>query len=404
MKRSQHAHAIVHCNAECSSAPGCCHEQTKRLIEVSCPAFVLAVFWIVFCRAGRLYGEMMNRLLVVGALLLSFFLGAVVIYFDLGPSAVVKRIVHDAGARFGLNPRPVLDPRFNFKIRVDSEQTGTGSYRTIKEDGQTFKSLHFDTPIVVRKGVFLPTEAELNMLPMMQRVAPLFAGADVMEIGAGAGLVSMKAAQLGANKVVSTDILQPAIESISVNAKNLGFDGIVEPRKVPLDDISAYAVIDEGEKFDVIIGNPPFALDLDAVANNALTDTGELGFSIINGLEKHLKPGGVAVLFYDSLFYHAAIVKYARYKGYDVANHEPNGLYPWAAESLFNSYLQRLLVREGLPVDAFEFDWHKDNSLRTDFLRNAGLRPPQLGFEPLFPPPAPRVYYAGVMVIRARSQ
>ena len=342
----------------------------------------------------------MKRLLVIGSLLLSFLLGAMVVYFDLGPSAVVKGIVHNAGDRLGLSPRPALDPRFSFKIRVDPRQTGTGSYRTIKEDGQTFKSLHFDTPIVVRKGVFLPTEAELNMLPMMQRIAPLFEGADVMEIGAGAGLVSMKAAQLGANRVVATDILQPAIESIAVNAKNLGFESIVESRKVPLDDISAYAVIGADEKFDVIIGNPPFALDLDAVANNALTDTGELGFSIINGLEKHLKPDGMAVLFYDSLFYHAAIVKYARYKGYDVVNHEPNGFYPWAAESLFNNYLQRLLVSQGLPADAFEFEWHKDSSLRTDFLRNAGLRPPELGFEPLFSPPSPRVYYAGVMVIR----
>jgi 16S rRNA G966 N2-methylase RsmD len=372
--------------------------------EVPCAAYAATEFWMVLLCAGRLYGEMMKRLLVFGSLLLSFLLGAMVVYFDLGPSAVVKEIVHDAGARFGLSPRPALDPRFNFKIRVDSEQTGTGSYRTIKDDGQTFKSLHFDTPIVVRKGVFLPTEAELNMLPMMQRIAPLFEGADVMEIGAGAGLVSMKAAQLGANKVVSTDILQPAIESISVNAKNLGFASIVESRQVPLDDISAYAVIGADEKFDVIIGNPPFALDLDAVANNALTDTGELGFSIINGLEKHLKPGGIAVLFYDSLFYHAAIVKYARYKGYDVVNHEPNGFYPWAAESLFNNYLQRLLVSEGLPADAFEFDWHKDSSLRTDFLRNAGLRPPELGFEPLFPPPSQQIYYAGVMVIREQAK
>ncbi len=56
----------------------------------------------------------MNRLLVTGALLLSFLLGAMVVYFDIGPSAAVKEIVHAGGARFGLSPEPAFDPRFNF--------------------------------------------------------------------------------------------------------------------------------------------------------------------------------------------------------------------------------------------------------------------------------------------------
>jgi predicted RNA methylase len=343
---------------------------------------------------------MMKRFFVIGAVLVSFLLGSMVVYFDLGPSETVKKVVHAGGARMGLKPKPVLDPRYNFKIQVEPEQVGTGSHLTIKDEGRTYQSRHFDTPIVVKKGVFFPMEAELNMLPMMGRISSLFEGADVMEIGSGSGLISLKAAQLGAKKVVSTDILPAAIESITANAESLGFEGIVQPRIVSLDDMSAYAVIREDEKFDVIISNPPFALDLEAGGNNALTDTGELGFSIINGLEKHLKPGGTVILFYDSLFYHAAMVKYARYKGYDVVNHEPNGLYPWAAESLFNNYLERLLVSEGLDPDAFAFDWHKDSSLRLEFLRNAGLRPRELGFEPLFPPPSPPRYYAGFMVIR----
>ena len=64
----------------------------------------------------------MNRLLVIGALLISFVLGAMVVYFDMGPSEAVKKAVHAGGARLGLSPRPALDPRFNFKIRVEAEQ------------------------------------------------------------------------------------------------------------------------------------------------------------------------------------------------------------------------------------------------------------------------------------------
>jgi len=221
-----------------------------------------------------------------------------------------------------------------------------------------------------------------------------------MEIGTGSGIISLYAAKLGATQVVSTDINPAAIESIKLNAEKLGFGDIIEPRLVSLDDISAYAVIGEGESFDIVISNPPFALDLDASGNDAVTDTGELGFSIVRGLTQHLNPEGTAILWCNSLFYHATMAKFADYQGYTVRNHLPNGMFPWAAEALFNSYLKRWLASENMPSDAFQFDYSKDLSLNSAYLRNTGLQPYAVGYERLFPEGSrPRRYYAGTIVI-----
>jgi hypothetical protein len=164
--------------------------------------------------------------------------------------------------------------------------------------------------------------------------------------------------------------------------------------------MSAYAVIGEDEQFDLIISNPHFALDLDAPGNDAVTDTGELGFSIVRGLEQHLVPNGAVILLYDSLFYHQVMVKYAEYKGYDVRNNNPNGMYGWAAEALFNTYLKRLLESEKEPLDAFSFNYHTDESLEIRYLRNFALDPKAFPFKPLFDPPSLQRYYPGFIVIR----
>jgi hypothetical protein len=124
--------------------------------------------------------------------------------------------------------------------------------------------------------------------------------------------------------------------------------------------MSAYSVIGPDESFDVIISNPPYSLDLDAGGNSAVTDRGDLGFSIIRGLDTHLKPSGAAVLLYGSIFYHEVIAKLARYEGYAVSNESPQTLTPLEVETLFNFYLSRLLRAQGLPADAFYFDRDRD--------------------------------------------
>jgi predicted RNA methylase len=286
------------------------------------------------------------------------------------------------------------------EAQEDQSIPGDTSTQGLITEPLHWKSKHLQAAINVPVGVFHPHEGEWTFGPLMKNNPELFKGKRVMEIGTGSGIISLMAAKHGAVKVVSTDINPAAIQSVTTNAEALGYGDVLEARLVSLDDMSAFAVIEEGEQFDVIVSNPPFALDLDAPGNDAVTDNGELGFSIVRGLEEHLAPNGTVILLYDSLFYHHVMVKYADYKGYDVRTNSPNGMYGWAAESLFNNYLERLLESENEPLDAISFNYHTDESLEIRYLRNFALDPSAINYQPLFDPPSKQRYYAGFLVIR----
>lgn len=217
--------------------------------------------------------------------------------------------------------------------------------------------------ILVKPGVFDPGEAEEYVLPLMRDNARRFQGKDVLEIGTGSGAISLYAAKLGARRVVATDIDPVALECAQENAERMGLADLLETRLVTPDDLSAYAVVRPDERFDVILSNPPYSLDLDAEANTPEVDTGDLGLSIIQGLPEHLNPDGVVLLLYNSLFYHHVMVKYAKREGYVVRNHNPSMLTVWEAQTLFNAYLDRFLEHEGIDSDGMEFDYATDRYL-----------------------------------------
>ncbi|MCC6781349.1 MAG: 50S ribosomal protein L11 methyltransferase [Planctomycetes bacterium] len=227
---------------------------------------------------------------------------------------------------------------------------------TPSEEEIDYASAHLGITMRLLPTVFPPQEAELFVLPFVADHAAFFAGKTVMEIGTGSGIISLYCAKLGAKKVVATDINPWAIESLKRNAARLGVADRVEGRLVTVDDMSAYAVIGADERFDILISNPPYNLDLDSTVNTPEIDKGDLGFSLLRGLDAHLSPDGMAVLFYNSLFYHQLIVKLARYLGFEVRTHNALGISPWEFEALFNLYLGRVLERERLPKDAFRFD------------------------------------------------
>jgi hypothetical protein len=223
-----------------------------------------------------------------------------------------------------------------------------------------YESTHLGITMRLLPTVFPPQEAELYVLPFVADHAAFFAGKTVLEIGTGSGIISLYCAKMGARKVVATDINPWAIESLKRNAERLGVADKVEGRLVTVNDMSAYAVIGDDERFDILISNPPYNLDLDSTVNTPEIDKGDLGFSMLRGLDRHLTQDGMAVLFYNSLFYHQVVVKLARHMGFEVRSHNALGISPWEFEALFNLYLARILEREGMPKDALRFDDRAD--------------------------------------------
>lgn len=128
-------------------------------------------------------------------------------------------------------------------------------------------------------------------------------GRDVLEIGTGTGLISILCLQNDAGTVIATDINPAAVANAKYNAAMLCPDQKLIVRQVDDQSPGAYSVIDQGERFDLIISNPPWE---DGVvvkpADYAFYDPGfALMKSILDGLPKHLKPGGRCLLAYGHL-------------------------------------------------------------------------------------------------------
>ena len=141
---------------------------------------------------------------------------------------------------------------------------------------------------------------DTTSLRALIRTTPLVDDKTVLEIGTGSGLVALCCLQAGAEKVVATDINPMAVANAKYNARLLGVDQRIDVRLVSETEPSAYAVIGETERFDIIISNPPWE---DAtpgmIAEYALYDKDFSPMrSMLGGLQDHLKPDGKALLAY----------------------------------------------------------------------------------------------------------
>jgi release factor glutamine methyltransferase len=123
------------------------------------------------------------------------------------------------------------------------------------------------------------------------RHLPIQGGERVLEIGAGLGLAAVLAARGGA-RVVATDVVPSAVESIRTNAL---LNGVVVEARVG----DCYAPV-AGERFDLICTNAPQMPtpagrerdDATAAADNGGPDGWALLDRVIAGAPAHLQPGG----------------------------------------------------------------------------------------------------------------
>lgn len=181
------------------------------------------------------------------------------------------------------------------------------------------------------------------------RTTDLVRGKTVLEIGTGTGLLSLCCLQRGARRVLATDINPAAVTNALYNAAMLGWADRFECRQVPRDQPGAWSVIDSGERFDLVISNPPWE---DATPESdfefALYDPGfHLLESLLEDLPRHLNPNGRCLLAYGSGPGIRTAQRLARQRGQAVKILDPAP----APANLPDTFLPGLLIEVIVPGD-----------------------------------------------------
>ena len=147
--------------------------------------------------------------------------------------------------------------------------------------------LHGDCVFRVPDGVQPPKAGSL----LFCRHLAVRPGERMLEIGAGLGLAAVLAARGGA-RVVATDVVPAAVETIRANA---ALNGVTIDARLG----DCYAPV-TGERFDLVCSNPPqmptppgrARRDAAAAADNGGIDGWEMLDRLIAGAAAHLAPGG----------------------------------------------------------------------------------------------------------------
>lgn len=127
----------------------------------------------------------------------------------------------------------------------------------------------------------------------------------MLDIGTGSGAIALSlAAEGGYERVVASDVSRDALEVARANAARLGLADRIELREGSLFD-----VVREGERFDVIVSNPPYVAETERESLSpevvlheppqalfAGADGLAVITAIIDGAAQRLKAGGLLAL------------------------------------------------------------------------------------------------------------
>ena len=118
------------------------------------------------------------------------------------------------------------------------------------ERGQAHRDESWLSRVSVFPGVYPPAEDTWLLLDYVEFLGSSgrLKGARFLEMGCGAGVVSVRAAMLGAS-VLAVDINPAAVENTVHNAERLG---------VKLEARVSDLFSDVAERFDIIVFNPPY--------------------------------------------------------------------------------------------------------------------------------------------------
>lgn len=149
-------------------------------------------------------------------------------------------------------------------------------------------------------GVFQPP-SDAWMLIRYVRREQLAAGARVLDLCTGSGVLAIAAAHQGATRVTAVDISRRAVVAVRLNARLNGVS--VETRRGDLFEALA------GRRFDLIVSNPPYLPGEEAeLPRRGLArawEGGRLGRAFIERIAKraaeHLTESGTLLLVYSSV-------------------------------------------------------------------------------------------------------
>lgn len=167
-------------------------------------------------------------------------------------------------------------------------------------------------PVLVLPQVFNPKlfwTGEFLARLLDERLVP--PGAAVLDLGTGTGIGALAAARW-AGRVVAVDINPAAERCARINVLLNRVDDRVEVRGGDLFDPV------EGERFDVILFNPPY---YPGVPRNRLDQAfrgGEVAQRFARGMAAHLRPGGYALVLLSSLGDAAGFLAELRAAGFSV--------------------------------------------------------------------------------------
>jgi release factor glutamine methyltransferase len=147
-------------------------------------------------------------------------------------------------------------------------------------------------------GVYRPQE-DTWLLAEMLRIATVPSGVRVLDVGTGTGVLALVAARSGAGQVIALDICGRAVFAARINARL---------RRLPVQVVRS-DLLDAvgGERFDVIVANPPYVHSAEPPRTAAARswNGGPGGRLVLDGLcsaaPTLLTPGGMLLIVQSAL-------------------------------------------------------------------------------------------------------
>ncbi|MFS8100998.1 16S rRNA (guanine(966)-N(2))-methyltransferase RsmD [Lentzea alba] len=127
----------------------------------------------------------------------------------------------------------------------------------------------------VREALFSSLEAMMDL-----------DGAKVLDLYAGSGALGFEALSRGAEHATFVESDKRAAEVLKANARELGFEDVLIANRTA----EAYAAT-EGEKFDVVFADPPYAVTDDELAKVLRALAGRLAEDAVLIVERGSKSG-----------------------------------------------------------------------------------------------------------------